>query len=340
MCRTWFIYTLFVISVMLSFSCSRDHDPVTLPDVPLKIGTYNIERPSETNKKHVGYWPNRKESVAALLSKAGFDIIGTQENSREMLADMVVALPQYKWIGSFRKANPSVNAILYRHERFALLDKGHFYYSPTPGVDFSYDPDDTDKKDLNCIWGKFEDRETGVVFFVFNSHFHAFNYAGEKGAVRDTLRCRDARILKKKVASIAGDVPAFCTGDFNCGEAWYDNATGKLKHESRPGYIELIKGNELLDTRRLARKKINDREASYTGFLETGPSAHDMKIDHIFIGARAAERVEVVRYEVITDSFEMSHHGETTPEGIEPGDSFRANCSDHRPVSATILLKP
>ncbi len=320
-------------------SCKTVH-PSTDPEAPVKILTYNIEGPSATNAKSIGYWPNRKDHVISLIDKGDYDLIGTQETSREMLNDIVTALPEYKWIGAFRTTSASVNAIVYRTERFELLENGHFYYSPTPEVDNSYDPDDTDKKDLNCIWAKLKDKKTGIVFYHFDTHLHA-HYTN---AMRDTLRCRDARLLKQKISSIAGNAHVLCTGDFNCSEAFYSNTTGKLVSEAQPGYVELTKGGILIDTRRLAKVKINEKEGSLPGWLVTGTTSHDRKYDHVFVSALASGTYDVIRYEVITESAEMTHHGNTTTtnplKNISNGDTFTANFSDHRPVTATIILRP
>lgn len=309
-------------------------------DVPVKILTYNIEGPSAPNANSIGYWPNRKDGVIRLIDKGGFDLIGTQETSREMLNDIVEALPKYKWIGAFRAASASVNAILYQPDRFELLESGHFYYSPTPDVDFTYDPDDPQKKDLNCIWAKFRDKRSGVVFYHFDTHLHAY----QTGPVRDTLRCRDARLLKQRIASIAGKTFAVCTGDFNCSEAFYSNSTGELVHEAHPGYVELTKGGVLLDTRTLAKEKINEKEGSLPGWLGTGTSPNSRKYDHVFVSSLASGKYDVTRYEVITESAEMTHHGETTTakslKDIKNGDKFTANFSDHRPVTATVIFRP
>ena len=320
-------------------SCGAVH-PTTVPDAPIKILTYNIEGPSAPKANSIGYWPNRKEPVIRLIEKGGFDLIGTQETSREMLNDIVAALPEYKWFGTFRTTTSSVNAIVYKTDRFELLESGHFFYSPTPDVDNSYDPDDPDKKDLNCTWAKFKDKKSGVVFYHFDTHLHAH----QTNAMRDTLRCRDARLLKQRIASIAGNAHVLCTGDFNCSEAFYSNTTGKLVHEAQPGYVELTKGGVLLDTRRLAKEKINDKEGSLPGWLVTGTTSNDRKYDHVFVSSLASGTYDVVRYEVITESAEMTHHGNTTTvsplKDIRDGDTFTANFSDHRPVTATLILRP
>ena len=67
-------------------SCKTVH-PSTDPEAPVKILTYNIEGPSATNAKSIGYWPNRKDHVISLIDKGDYDLIGTQETSREMLND-------------------------------------------------------------------------------------------------------------------------------------------------------------------------------------------------------------------------------------------------------------
>lgn len=306
------------------------------PDATIKIGTYNIEGPTATRANSTGYWPNRKDNVIKTIQNADFDILGTQETSKEMLADICNGLKQYKWIGSYRLDYTSVNGIVYKHQRLKLLDSGRFYYSPTPDVDYTSDPDDEGGKQLNCIWAKFEDRKTGVILYLFDTHFHA-HYTN---AMRDTLRCRDARLLKERVRTIAGDNFAFCTGDFNCTEEWYDNNTGKYLHAARPGYVELMKGGVLTDTRTVAENKKNDWESSIPGFTTTGMSDNDSKYDHVFLSNLAKGSYKVTMYEVITDSYVMTHTGTTTTRdpiiGIANGQTFQSNCSDHRPVTATI----
>lgn len=310
------------------------------PNATVKIGTYNIEGPSATRPNSTGYWPNRRDNVIKTIRNADFDILGTQETSKEMLSDICNGLPQYRWLGSYRLDYTSVNGIVYKYERFKLLDSGRFYYSPTPDVDYTSDPDDEGGKQLNCVWAKFEDRKTDVIFYVFDTHFHA-HYTN---AMRDELRCRDARLLKERVRTIAGEDYAFCTGDFNCTEAWYDNSTGALLHAARPGYVELMKDNVLTDTRTVAENKKNDWESSIPGFTTTGMSANDGKYDHVFLNNLSKGRYRVTMYEVITDSYLMTHTGTTTTVdpiiGIANGQTFLSNCSDHRPVTATIQFLP
>lgn len=319
---------------------SDTEEPVTFdPNATLKIATWNIEGPSSTNSKNLGYWPNRREQVARVIKSEDFDIFGTQETTKEMLDDICKDLPAYKWIGSYRKDAPYVNAIIWKKNRFELLENGAFYYSETPDVPNTCWPDDDGQKDLNCLWAKFKDRKTGIEFYHFNTHQHANYKSGPEGALRDTLRCRDARILKDKIVKIAGDSFAFCSGDFNSTDAWYDNFTGEFLHDARPSWTELLKGGILLDARRLATKTKNDHESSIPGWDVTGTSQNDSKYDHIFMNASIAQDYEVTMYEVIKTGFDMTHKGASfTMDGkfLETGYAFHRNLSDHRPVSITV----
>ena len=313
-------------------------EPVTFdPNATLKIATWNIEGPSSTKIKDLGYWPNRKDKVAQVIKTEDFDILGTQETTKEMLNDICSSLPEYKWIGSYRKDNGSVNAIIWKKNRFELLDDGVFYYSETPDVPYTCWPDDQGQKELNCLWAKFKDRKTGVEFFHFNTHQHA-GYSST-GPIRDTLRCRDARILKDRMVKIAGDTFAYCTGDFNSSDAWYDNFTGKLLHDARPSWKELLKGGILLDTKHLAQVTKNAHEQSCPGWDNTGISANDSKKDHVLISAAIAQKYEITTYEVVLIAFDMIHKGTAVSWNgltIENGDTFHRNLSDHRPVTITV----
>jgi len=336
-------HSLVLISMVLALlaqqsGCTKRNGP-SVPDgrmpVSIKVGTYNIESPSETKQNKVGYWPNRRDACIDLLDKEDFDILGTQEASDRMVGDLVAGLPRYGRISAERKKSDSRNSILYKTDRFEVLGEGHFFFSPTPDVDFSFDPDDSEQKDLYCVWGKFRDRKTGMVFYLFNSHIHAHRTT----VMRDTLRCRDARTLKSKVVEIAGETLAICTGDFNCGETFVNNLTGEVVREEDPGYVELCKGGLLVDARPLAKTRKNDQESTIPGFLATGASKTSNTIDHIFLYTGARGGYQVNGYQKIITSYKLVHQGNTeTQEGIVPGQEFSSNTSDHRPVAVSLYL--
>ena len=307
--------------------------PKNFVTTPLRVCSYNIECPSAPKKDHIGYWPNRRECCIDLLTKRDFDLIGSQEASEDMLKDIVNGMPGYAFITYQRKKSPARVGIIYKTSRLELLDQGHFFFSPTPDEDFSWDPDDKQKKDLFCIWGRFRDKKTGIEFYHLNSHIHAFS-----GVMRDTLRCRDARLLKERLKTIAGDSFAVLTGDFNCSESFYNYVKGTFAQDS-PGYVELVKGGILEDARVMAAKKKNDKETTIPGFSGTGPSSHGRTLDHIFVSRLAKGSYYVSYYEKIVTYYTMTHKGVTTRNGeVGPGDRFIANTSDHRPVAIDLYF--
>jgi endonuclease/exonuclease/phosphatase family metal-dependent hydrolase len=145
--------------------------------------------------------------VKSLINDYDFDIFGTQEGTlKNHLADITESgYGDYAYIGEGRDGGQDgeYSAIIYKVDRFEPLQTGNFWFSETPdipgrGWDAVYN--------RICSWGKFRDLETGREFYFFNSHFD------NKGS---TARLESAKLLLSKMKLIAGDSPAFSTGDFN-----------------------------------------------------------------------------------------------------------------------------
>lgn len=58
-------------------------------------------------------------------------------------------------------------------------------------------------------WGKFNDKNLGQVFFVFNTHL---DHVGQ------SARTESTQLLLQWAADISGDVPVLIAGDFNAAE--------------------------------------------------------------------------------------------------------------------------
>ncbi len=149
----------------------------------------------------------RRNLVKSLINDYDFDIFGTQEGTlKNHLADITESgYGDYAYIGEGRDGGQDgeYSAIIYKVDRFEPLQTGNFWFSETPdipgrGWDAVYN--------RICSWGKFRDLETGREFYFFNSHFD------NKGS---TARLESAKLLLSKMKLIAGDSPAFSTGDFN-----------------------------------------------------------------------------------------------------------------------------
>src|SRR5688500_16875247 len=98
--------------------------------------SFNIRYPNPNDKDH--YWDNRRPLVASMIRFHEVDLIGVQEAHRRQLDEMVTDMPEYTWFGLCRTdgsttPNPDneFSAILYRKDRFELLDGNTFWLSET-----------------------------------------------------------------------------------------------------------------------------------------------------------------------------------------------------------------
>lgn len=171
----------------------------------MNVASFNLRM--DTPNDGVNAWPNRKEMVKGLIRFYDFDIFGTQEGFKHML-DGICELEGYAYIGVGRDDGEEAgehSAIFYKTNRFEVLDKGNFWFSETPGV-----PGkgwDVTCCNRICSWGKFRDKESGKVFYFFNSHYD------HQGKV---ARRESSKLLLDKIRKIAGDkATVFATGDFN-----------------------------------------------------------------------------------------------------------------------------
>ncbi|WP_421946418.1 endonuclease/exonuclease/phosphatase family protein [Phaeodactylibacter xiamenensis] len=192
------IFLLFLLSTVLSAQ-------------PVNVMTFNIRYPNPDDG--VNYWPNRKEKVASIIRFHQADIIGVQEAFRAQLDEISTMLPEYEWVGHCRtdgslQPDPDneFSAILYRYARFEKLNGGTFWLSPTPNEAGSKGWDAALPR--VATWVKLRDKRNEGVFFVFNTHF---DHRG------DTARLESAKLILRKIRSIAGEAPVMLTGDFNCG---------------------------------------------------------------------------------------------------------------------------
>jgi endonuclease/exonuclease/phosphatase family metal-dependent hydrolase len=160
----------------------------------------------DTPQDSANAWSYRKEAVKALVRYHDFDIFGTQEGFLHQLRD-VCELPEYTYFGAGRddgKEAGEHSAIVYRKDRFTILDSGNFWLSETP---------DTPGKGWDatccnriCSWAKFKDKLSGAEFYFFNVHFD------HQGVV---ARRESGQLMIEKIRQIAGDAPVIATGDYN-----------------------------------------------------------------------------------------------------------------------------
>lgn len=153
-------------------------------------------------------WSLRKEGAAEAIRTNGADIVGTQEGTYPMIVALMELLPEYDWVGMGRNGGLSGEfmAVIYRKDRFEVIDVDHFWLSETPDVPGSRLPGVGNPRMVT--WVRFKDLSTGLEFSFYNSHLdHESQYAREFGA----------QMIYYHVAltTRAWNLPAILTADMN-----------------------------------------------------------------------------------------------------------------------------
>lgn len=249
----------------------------------LIVGTYNLRFDNPNDKGNL--WVDRVKTVNALIRFHDFDIIGTQEAFDSQLQDVVTALPQYTRYGKGRddgKSGGEHSAIIYKKDRFELLNQGDFWLSTTPNEP-SKGWDATCCNRL-CSWIYLKDKKTKKSFYVFNAHY---DHIGKQA------RVESSKLILQKVKEIAGDKPTIFTGDMN-GD-----------HNSEP--YQIIKNSNLLtDSYSLVQFPYVTTN-TFNGF---GNNLNGTAIiDHVFV----TKQFEVKRWGVLTDSYNGKYPSDHFP---------------------------
>lgn len=249
----------------------------------LRIASYNLLFEKTVPLVNSQKWAARRVQVERLFRACHLDVVGTQEALTRQVNDLLAALPDYARLGTdlwgvFSAGNEN-EALFYNRKRLKVLESGEFWYSTAPDKAGSYSWGATYPR--MCIWGKFQEKSTGKIFFVFNSHFHVdFPQS----------RLESAKLLLSKVVSrLSEGYPVICTGDFNS-----DDRSAALQ--------TLLKSGYLFDTKALAASH-SGCTGTYHGFdLSKMPS---VVLDHIFV----TKGVTVGAYRVVDEELQTGKFG-------------------------------
>lgn len=262
----------------------------------LRVMSFNLRL--NTPADSADAWPNRKDAAASVVRFHEADLVGVQEAQRGMLADLKTRLPGFEWLGEPRAdgdLQDEYSAIFYRTSRLQLGRHGTFWLSETPEVQASTGWDAALPR--IATWAELTDLATGQAFYHFNTHF---DHRG------DTARAESARLLRRRIAEIAGDAPVVVTGDFNA------------EPEAEPYRLlttaEAAEGAPLRDALMASETNHHGPRSTWNGFDQIEPGR---RIDFIF----TTGGVRVLRHGILTDVFD--------------GGRFP---SDHLPVLAEIVF--
>lgn len=174
----------------------------------LRAMTFNIRFGTASDGENA--WPKRRELLFDSIKQVDPDVLGLQEALRMQLDEFSEQLPHLVAIGAGRAADGGgeYSSILFRRERFDLWESGTFWLSNTPAI-----PGSTswgNQLPRICVWARLLDRQSGKIFYVFNTHWDHQSQPAREGA---------GSLIAERVKSRAfASEPVIVMGDFNVGE--------------------------------------------------------------------------------------------------------------------------
>ncbi len=176
----------------------------TQPD-RVKVMTFNIR--TRTIIDGPNHWNRRKGFVTDIIAGNGADIVGLQEAKNSQLKYIESALPEYTAYAAGRSNGVRGGEscpVLYRTDRFGLLDAGTFWFSDTPSVAGSKDWGNLPPR--ICSWVHLVETDTGGGLYVYNLHLDNLS---------QNSREKSVQLLTEKIAARETNEPFIVMGDFN-----------------------------------------------------------------------------------------------------------------------------
>ena len=290
-----------------------DVEPATTqPDSPrtndptesIRVMSFNIRYGTAPDGENA--WPHRRDMVFDVIHDHQPDVIGMQEVLKGQLDQLLRALPEYKSLGVGRRDGIAIGEfapILYRIDRFEVLEHGGFWLSDTPTVPGSTSWGNTIPR--ICTWAHLRDQRTGRSFYFYDTHLDHRSPPSQQ---------RSAELIAKRIDQHVNKTdPVILVGDFNAAE---DTSTIRyLKGEVDRAYETTEYPPPSPKLRDTFRVIYPDAIAvgTFNGFRGDRSRA---KIDYVLV----SEGIEVLCAVIIHDN----------TNGRYP--------SDHFPVTATIIV--
>lgn len=299
-----------LLFMMLTFFVMNSLTSFDVPKVELKVMTFNIRYDNPDDG--INQWSNRLPVIKSYFSADNKpDIIGMQEVLHNQLIDLQNILQGYEYIGKGRddgKTKGEYCPVFFQKEKFRLLDDGQFWLSETPEIPGSKNWDAAITRIVT--WGKFEDKSSNKVFYLFNTHFD------HKGIVAKQM---STDLMSEKIKAIAGDNPVIVTGDFN------------IRKNLKEGQNAMIKAlyYSLIGTFKDNNSLHNTKTISETPTKTAGSTGNQkFSRDSSYIG----EPGEAIDYIFVNEHFAVKSY---RVDRFMKGNIF---ISDHWPVISVITL--
>ena len=259
----------------------------TRQDTSIRVLTQNMRSSDDPNGNSVMM---RAPRFRKLFIEYRPDLVGTQETSAfwnryfettGRYVNRYTDLGEYGMVGCSREGREATdgewNTILYRKDRFELLDSDTTWLSLTPNEASAVEGSLCKRI---CTWALLKDKITGETIIFANTHL-------DHGT--DEVRSAQMNILMDYLADRIGQYPFYLTGDFNCrvDSIPYNTATERL-----------------LDSHKTAWTDLSTVSNTYHAYTEEGKS----EIDFIFHNNHTTP----IRYEIISKSYDgyvSDHYG-------------------------------
>ena len=247
----------------------------------MEIMTYNIKYLNETDGENS--WSKRKDHLTNQIKFYEPGILGVQEAVKEQLEHIKNRLDGYEYLGEGRDGGEKgeFSAIFFDTGKFDLLEEGTFWLSETPskpsiGWDASYP--------RVCTYAKFEVKDSGEEFWVFNTHF---DHQGVEA------RKKSSRMIIEKIKEInKEELPAVLMGDLNL----------------EPETEEIRFLSEKMEESKAVAKHVFGPEGTFNGYKFNEPV--DRRIDYIFL---SKSDFKVLKYAVLSDSKDQKYPSDHLP---------------------------
>ena len=221
-------------------------------NTPIKVMSFNIRYGAANDGENS--WKHRDYLVLEIIQNYGPDLIGYQEALKFQVDFLKQNLKGYGFHGIGRDKGTEEGEyvpVMWKMDRFELVDSGHFWLSETPEIPGSVSWDSSLTRMLS--WVVLRDKKAvgyqkELVFA--NTHFdHRGNQA----------RLESAKLIRQRAEEIMNDIPIILTGDFN--------TTEDLAPYAALCKAEGFNGKPLVDAFRVIHPEVSDNERSFGAWV-------------------------------------------------------------------------
>lgn len=263
--KTFFYKFFIVFMAVISFGIvpRGTKDPVDSQSV--RVMSFNIR---------YAEFAQRIGMVPRLIAEYQPDSVGVQECTYDWYLTMETLLPDYTFVGIGRDTGDisedcgEMSAVLFRKDKYNLVDSGSFWLSETPD-EISFGWDAVCRR--ICTWVILENKETGEKYAHINAHF---DHEG------DIAREKSAKMISDKAMNY--DIPAVVTGDFNFSKG--------------SEFYNILIDSGLRDTQDAAADTMSGR--TYNGYENRDENG--LPIDFILVNSKIAS---VGKYRIVRDKY-------------------------------------